>query len=232
MRLNLQVLRELDEDRLQSRTVRIPVENVTLTGDLDIPRAARGLVLFAHGSGSSRYSPRNRAVAATLREAGLATLLFDLLSPEEEEKDEFTAQFRFDIELLARRLTVVTKEVADDPECRSLGLGYFGASTGAAAALIAAAAHGSRVQAVVSRGGRPDLADDVLSEVTAATLLIVGERDAEVRRLNQLAFEKMRCQKSLAVIRQATHLFEERGALDEVAHLAADWFNQHLKEHR
>jgi pimeloyl-ACP methyl ester carboxylesterase len=229
MQLNLQTITAEDEDHVQSIVLRIPADEATLTGDLDIPQGALGLVLFAHGSGSSRYSPRNRAVATTLREAGMATLLFDLLTPEEEAEDAFTARLRFDIPLLARRLTVVTKEIADDPRCRSLGVGYFGASTGAAAALIAAAAHGPRIQAVVSRGGRPDLAGEFIPEVTAATLLIVGERDEQVLQLNERVYEQLRCEKSLAVVPNATHLFQEPGALEEVARLAAEWFKKHVK---
>ncbi len=208
--------------------LQIPAGEVTLAGDLEIPKNARGLVLFAHGSGSSRRSPRNQAVAEVLRDAGLATLLFDLLTPEEEIEDAYTGHLRFDIGLLSRRLALVTKEIADDPHSRNLGIGYFGASTGGAAALRAAAALGTTIGAVVSRGGRPDLAGEALTYVKAPTLLIVGERDEEVLRLNEGAYEKLQCEKSLAIVPRATHLFQEPGTLEEVARLAAEWFAKHL----
>ena len=208
--------------------LQIPAGEVTLAGDLEIPKNARGLVLFAHGSGSSRQSPRNQAVAEVLRNAGLATLLFDLLTPDEEIEDAYTGHLRFDIGLLSRRLALVTKEIADDPYSRNLGIGYFGASTGGAAALRAAAALGTTIGAVVSRGGRPDLAGEALTYVKAPTLLIVGERDEEVLRLNESAYEKLKCKKSLAIVPHATHLFQEPGALEEVARLAAEWFAKHL----
>ena len=209
--------------------LQIPAGDVTLTGDLEIPENARGLVLFAHGSGSSRLSPRNQALAEVLRAAGLATLLFDLLTQEEEVEDAYTSHLRFDIGLLSRRLAVVTEEIAVDPHSRNLGIGYFGASTGGAAALRAAAALGSSIGAVVSRGGRPDLAGDALAHVKAPTLLVVGERDAEVLRMNESAYEKLACEKSLAIVPYATHLFQEPGTLEEVARLAADWFRKHLQ---
>jgi putative phosphoribosyl transferase len=212
----------------ESATLQIPAGEVTLTGDLEVPENARGLVLFAHGSGSSRRSPRNQAVAEILRDAGMATLLFDLLTPHEEAEDAYSGHLRFDIGLLSRRLAIVTEEIVDDPHSRNLGLGYFGASTGGAAALRAAAALGSTIEAVVSRGGRPDLAGEALEHVTAPTLLIVGERDEEVLRLNEQAYAKLRCEKSLAIVPHATHLFSEPGALEEVARLAADWFRKHL----
>ena len=208
--------------------LQIPAGDVTLAGDLEIPKNARGLVLFAHGSGSSRQSPRNQAVAEVLRDAGLATLLFDLLTPDEEIEDAYTGHLRFDIGLLSRRLALVTKEIADDPHSRNLGIGYFGASTGGAAALRAAAALGMTIGAVVSRGGRPDLAGEALTYVKAPTLLIVGERDEEVLRLNEGAYEKLQCEKSLAIVPRATHLFQEPGTLEEVARLAAEWFAKHL----
>ena len=217
------------EIEAESVTLQIPAGEVTLTGDLEIPENARGLVLFAHGSGSSRRSPRNQAVAEILRDAGMATLLFDLLTPHEEAEDAYSGHLRFDIGLLSRRLAIVTEEIADDPHSRNLGLGYFGASTGGAAALRAAAALGSTIGAVVSRGGRPDLAGEALAYVKAPTLLIVGERDEDVLRLNEKAFEQLQCEKSLAVVPHATHLFAEPGALEEVARLAADWFRKHLK---
>jgi putative phosphoribosyl transferase len=212
-----------------SVTLHIPVGIVTLTGDLEIPEQPHGLVLFAHGSGSSRRSPRNRAVAQMLRDAGMATLLFDLLTPDEEVEDSSSGHLRFDIGLLSRRLVVVTQEIADDPRGRDLNIGYFGASTGGAAALRAAAALGTKVGAVVSRGGRPDLAGEALEHVQAPTLLIVGERDENVLRLNEQAFEKLHCPKSFAVVPNATHLFQEPGALEEVARLASDWFRKHLR---
>lgn len=213
----------------ESVTWQIPAGEVTLTGDLAFPENPRGLVLFAHGSGSSRQSPRNQAVAEILRDAGMATLLFDLLTPHEEAEDAYSGHLRFDIGLLSRRLAIVTEEIANDQHSRGLGIGYFGASTGGAAALRAAAALGSKIGAVVSRGGRPDLAGEALLYVKAPTLLIVGERDEEVLRLNEQAFEKLPGVKSLAVIPQATHLFQEPGALEEVARLAAIWFGKHLK---
>ena len=218
--------------RSESFHLRLPVGPVTLTGDLEIPEDAIGLVLFAHGSGSSRLSVRNQAVAEVLRGSGIATLLFDLLTPDEEIEDAYTGHLRFDIGLLSRRLAIVTKEIADDPRCRFFGIGYFGASTGGAAALIAAAALTSNIDAVVSRGGRPDLAGEALKQVKAPTLLIVGERDEEVLRLNERAYKQLTCEKSLAIVPHATHLFAEPGALEEVARLAASWFGKHLKERK
>jgi putative phosphoribosyl transferase len=213
----------------ESFRLRIPAGEVTLTGDLDIPENALGLVLFAHGSGSSRLSVRNQAVAEVLRGSGIATLLFDLLTPEEEAEDAYTGHLRFDIWLLSRRLAMVTKKMANHPRCRFFSIGYFGASTGAAAALIAAAALRSGIDAVVSRGGRPDLAGEALRYVKAPTLLIVGERDEEVLRLNENAYQQLECEKSLAIVPHATHLFAEPGTLEEVARLAASWFRKHLK---
>jgi predicted alpha/beta-hydrolase family hydrolase len=214
--------------RSESVTLQIPAGEVTLTGDLEIPEKAQGLILFAHGSGSGRRSPRNQAVAEVLREAGMATLLFDLLTPHEEVEDAYSGHLRFDIELLSRRLAIVTEEIAGDPHSENLGLGYFGASTGGAAALRAAAALGSTIGAVVSRGGRPDLAGEALAHVKAPTLLIVGERDEDVLRLNERAYAQLQCEKSLVVVPHATHLFPEPGALEEVARLAANWFRKHL----
>jgi predicted alpha/beta-hydrolase family hydrolase len=213
----------------ESVTLQIAAGEVTLTGDLAIPENARGLVLFAHGSGSGRQSPRNQAVAGTLRDAGMATLLFDLLTPHEEAEDAYRSHLRFDIGLLSRRLAIVTEIIADDPHSGNLGIGYFGASTGGAAALRAATALRSIISAVVSRGGRPDLAGKALAYVKAPTLLIVGERDEDVLRLNEQAFGQLQCEKSLAVVPHATHLFQEPGTLEEVARLAADWFRKHLK---
>ncbi len=212
-----------------SRSVSITAGAVTLPGEWSVPAGAAGIVLFAHGSGSSRHSPRNQAVARALQDSGTGTLLFDLLTRDEEEVDAHTGQLRFDIRLLARRLVAATRWVARQPEGEHLGLGYFGSSTGGAAALAAAAELGRVVDAVVSRGGRPDLAGDALPRVDAPTLLIVGEQDEGVLPLNQEAFQQLRCKKRLAVVPRATHLFEEPGALEEVARLAADWFQRHLK---
>jgi putative phosphoribosyl transferase len=217
------------EIRAESVSLQIPAGEVTLAGDLEIPENPRGLVLFAHGSGSSRRSPRNQAVAEVLRDAGMATLVFDLLTPQEEAVDAYSGHLRFDIGLLSRRLAMVTKKIARDPHAESFGLGYFGASTGGAAALRAAAAPGSAVAAVVSRGGRPDLAGEALLYVKAPTLLIVGERDEKVLEFNERAYAQLQCEKALVVVPHATHLFQEPGALEEVARLAANWFRKHLR---
>jgi pimeloyl-ACP methyl ester carboxylesterase len=206
----------------------IDVGGVTLQGDLALPPDATGLVVFAHGSGSSRHSPRNRHVAGQLQSAGLGTLLFDLLTLREEAIDERTAELRFDIELLAGRLVSVTDWLALDDRTKGLSIGYFGASTGAAAALIAAAERPASVRAVVSRGGRPDLAARSLPRVQAATLLIVGSRDHVVIELNKEALQALRCVRRLELVPGATHLFEEPGTLDEVAGLARDWFIANL----
>jgi putative phosphoribosyl transferase len=206
----------------------IPAAGARLEGDLDSPPKARGLVLFAHGSGSSRHSPRNRHVARVLQKAGFATLLMDLLTSDEEAADERTAKLRFDIPFLASRLSAATRWAAAQPTLAPLPLGYFGASTGAAAALIAAAAPEAKVGAVVSRGGRPDLAGEALARVRAATLLIVGGDDNACIPLNEAAFARLAAVKRLVIVPGATHLFEEPGALDEVARLAADWFGRHL----
>jgi dienelactone hydrolase len=216
--------------------VEIPVGGIRLDGDLGVPVGAEGLVLFAHGSGSSRLSPRNRLVAGELREAGLATLLFDLLTPEEEEIDRATRRparpahrrASFDIELLAWRLVGATDWILSRPGTAGLRLGYFGASTGSAAALIAATERPGDIGAVVSRGGRPDLAERVLDRVRAPTLLVVGGRDLDVLDMNREALGRLRSKKELAVVPGATHLFEEPGALEEVARLARDWFLRHL----
>ncbi len=212
--------------------VHIPAGKVVLEGDFGIPGAARGVVLFAHGSGSSRHSPRNRYVAQVLSQAGLATLLFDLLTIDEESVDMRTAQLRFDIELLAQRLLRATDWVTQQPEVQGIKIGYFGASTGAAAALVAAAEAPHHLGAVVSRGGRPDLAGSALPRVQAPTLLIVGGEDAQVIDLNRQAMERLRCNKRLEIVPGATHLFEEPGALEEVARLARAWFEVHLGERR
>jgi putative phosphoribosyl transferase len=213
---------------MAEQAVHVPAGEVSLDGDLDLPDGARGIVLFAHGSGSSRLSPRNRHVARLLNEAGLATLLVDLLTPEEEAFDARTARLRFDIDLLAERLVEVTDWLGDRAETRGLRRGYFGASTGAAAALVAAAARPQVVHALVSRGGRPDLAGPALPLVRAPTLLIVGGEEVAVIELNRRALAQLRTEADLAIVPGATHLFEEPGALDEVARLARQWFERHL----
>lgn len=195
-----------------------------LAGWLEIPEGAAGIVVFAHGSGSSRYSRRNNAVARYLRDGGLGTLLFDLLTAEEGRIDEITREFRFDIGLLARRLDGTLAWLAAQPEAESLPVGLFGSSTGAAAALIAAADSPQQVDAVVSRGGRADLAGDALARVRAPTLLVVGGADYQVLELNRQARSRMRCRTELAVVDGATHLFGEPGALEEVQRLTRDWF--------
>jgi dienelactone hydrolase len=210
------------------RLVHVPAGAVMLEGNLILPESARGVVLFAHGSGSSRHSPRNRYVARLLNEAKLATLLIDLLTSEEEAVDRATAHLRFDIGLLAERLVDTTDWLAQQPDTRHLQVGYFGASTGAAAALVAAAERPQRVGAVVSRGGRPDLAGPALPLVRAPTLLIVGGNDFQVIELNRQALAQLRCEKQLVIIPGATHLFEEPGALDQVAQYAREWFERHL----
>jgi len=208
--------------------VQIPAGRAVLSGNLTIPENAMALVLFAHGSGSSRHSPRNQFVARTLNRARLATLLFDLLTPEEEAQDSYTREHRFNIDLLAERLVHATKWVRRQEEMRDLGIGYFGSSTGGAAALVAAAELPQDAGAVVSRGGRPDLAGHALPRVHASTLLIVGGNDDIVIRLNEMARDRIRCEVKLEIIPGATHLFEEPGALKQVAKLASDWFSLHL----
>ncbi|MGH9766449.1 MAG: dienelactone hydrolase family protein [Blastocatellia bacterium] len=210
---------------------RIPAGDAVLDGDLMIPSGASGIVLFAHGSGSSRHSPRNMNVARIIREAGIGTLLFDLLTREEESVDVFTRHLRFDIELLTERLVEATRWVGSQGVTRDLRFGYFGSSTGAAAALMAATRLEEEIGAVVSRGGRPDLAGDALPLVKSPTLLIVGERDDQVVELNQDAYSRLRCEKEMRIIPGATHLFEEQGALDQVADFAAGWFREHLQSY-
>jgi putative phosphoribosyl transferase len=212
---------------VQKRSVQILLGQADLVGDLVVPEQATGLVLFAHGSGSSRLSPRNRYVADILNGAGFATLLVDLLTAQEERIDFQTREFRFNIGLLAERLIGLTEWQRAHPDLSALSLGYFGASTGSAAALIAAAAHPQHVRAVVSRGGRPDLAAPSLPRVQSPTLLIVGGDDSQVIELNQQAFEALQCEKKLDIVPGATHLFEEPGALETVARLAADWYRSH-----
>ena len=213
---------------VKTRPVRVTAGSVQLDGDLTVPERATGIVLFAHGSGSSRHSPRNRSVARSLQLGGLATLLLDLLTPAEETVDVTTAHLRFDIPLLAERLVHATDWIRFAEETRSLRLGYFGASTGGGAALVAAAQRPAEVKAVVSRGGRPDLAGSALPLVQAPTLLIVGGRDHVVEDLNRRALARLRAPAQLEIIPDATHLFEEPGALEEVARLALRWFARHL----
>ncbi len=208
--------------------VQIPAGRAVLSGNLTIPENAIALVLFAHGSGSSRHSPRNQFVARTINRAGLGTLLFDLLTPEEEALDIYTREHRFNISLLAERLVHATNWAGQQARTRDLRIGYFGSSTGGAAALVAAAELPQDVGAVVSRGGRPDLAGDALPRVQASTLLIVGGNDDTVIELNEMARDQMRCEVKLEIIPGATHLFEEPGALEQVAKLASDWFSLHL----
>lgn len=209
----------------EDKAMKIMAGNVQLTGDLYIPVEAKGVVLFAHGSGSSRLSPRNQFVARVLQEGHLATLLIDLLTPEEEKIDELTRELRFDIPLLARRLVAIIDWLQ---KTHGLSIGCFGASTGAAAALIAAAERKKVVKAVVSRGGRPDLAGNSLPEVAAPTLLIVGGNDGPVIELNEQALELLTCKKKMTIVPHATHLFEEPGTLEEVARLALEWFTKWL----
>ena len=208
--------------------VKIHAGRVVLSGKLDVPKGASGVVLFAHGSGSSRHSPRNQFVARTLNDAGLATLLFDLLTQEEEAIDMQTRELRFNIQLLAERLIQATKWAKQQPETCDLRIGYFGSSTGGAAALVTAAHVPQDASAVVSRGGRPDLAGEALPKVQAPTLLIVGGNDDIVIELNEQARDKMHCEVKLEIIPGATHLFEEPGALEKVGRLASDWFLLHL----
>jgi dienelactone hydrolase len=208
--------------------VTIAAGDVMLFGDLTLPEGASGLVVFVHGSGSSRFSSRNRWVAGELVRAGLGTLLMDLLTPEEEVEDDRTRRLRFDIPMLARRVVATLRWLAAESRTSGLRYGCFGASTGGGAALIAAAESPELVGAVVSRGGRPDLAGPLLREVRAPTLLIVGGADPVVLELNQDAYRQLRCEKRLEVVRGATHLFEEPGTLDQVARLAQEWFSTHL----
>jgi putative phosphoribosyl transferase len=214
----------------ETQGVSIPSGGVVLQGDLTLPAGARGLVVFAHGSGSGRLSPRNRMVARRLQDSGFGTLLFDLLTVGEETLDAITRSLCFDIDFLAARLAAASQWVATQPRTRTLRLGYFGASTGAAAALVAAARHPGLVGAIVSRGGRPDLAGAYLRQIAAPTLLIVGGADSTVIRLNQAALTQLSCDvKELKIVPGATHLFEEPGALEQVADLAGRWFARHLQ---
>ena len=213
----------------QETALKIPVGKVVVEGNLAIPSGAEGIVVFAHGSGSSRFSPRNQYVAKEFNEAKIGTLLFDLLTTEEEEQDMFTAEYRFNIELLAERLIGATECLKKDNRTRNYAFGYFGASTGAAAALIGAAKLPNDISAVVSRGGRPDLAAGYLPQVVAPTLLLVGGLDTEVIKLNRMAMAQMTAEKKLVIIPGATHLFEEAGKLEEVAKASKDWFLSYLK---
>jgi pimeloyl-ACP methyl ester carboxylesterase len=211
-----------------SREIQLPVGAESVSADLTVPPEPAGIVVFAHGSGSSRRSPRNRQVAEALQGMGLATLLLDLLTPSEEQRDLVTREHRFDIESLADRLLVATRWIAGQDGLAYLRIAYFGASTGAAAALIAAARLRNAVGAVVSRGGRPDLAGKALAEVAAPTLLIVGGDDTAVIELNEEALHRMRCERALAIVPGASHLFEEHGTLERVNALAGSWLGMHL----
>ena len=211
------------------QAIYIPSDKIRLEGELKLPKGATGVVLFAHGSGSSRHSLRNQYVARVIREAGVGTLLFDLLTKQEEAIDAYTGELRFDIEFLAKRLVDATNWITTQPATQHLRIGYFGASTGAAAALIAAVELPNIVAAVVSRGGRPDLAAEALPKVKAPTLLIVGGNDDVVVGLNEKALGKISCEKELKIVPGATHLFEEPGTLEQVAHLASAWFKKKLQ---
>jgi putative phosphoribosyl transferase len=221
--------RQSESDGIK-REVSIELEDATLEGTLVLPDGAEGLVLFAHGSGSSRHSPRNRYVAQVLQAHGIATLLFDLLTRSEEAIDQYSGELRFNIPFLAKRLMGATKWILNSPDTKNLKVGYFGASTGAGAALIAAAELPDLVSVVVSRGGRPDLAKDALRSVQAPTLLIVGGDDEPVIGMNREALAKLACpDKKLTIVPGATHLFEEPGTLEEAARVAAEWFSDHFK---
>jgi dienelactone hydrolase len=213
----------------QNKDLKIPVGNVVVEGILNMPAEAIAVVLFAHGSGSGRFSPRNQYVAKEFNKVGIGTVLFDLLTGEEEEEDEMTAEYRFNIPLLAQRLIGATEWVKNDPQTKRCRIGYFGASTGAAAALIAAAKLPDEIGAVVSRGGRPDLAKDYLPLVRAPTLLLVGGLDTDVIELNRQAMAQINAQKKIVIVPGATHLFEEKGKLEEVAKMSKDWFLSYLK---
>jgi dienelactone hydrolase len=217
-----------DRDAHHRQPLRIPIDDAVIDADLTLPPSAYGLVLFAHGSGSSRFSPRNRHVASVLNRAGLGTVLADLLTPAEEAVDERTRHLRFDIGLLAGRLAGAADWLHRQRATAGLPIGCFGASTGAGAALMAAAGRPDTFRVVVSRGGRPDLAGEALADVRAPTLLIVGGNDVPVIALNEQSLARLRCEKRLVIVPGATHLFEEPAALDRVAELASDWFETHL----
>lgn len=214
---------------MRKEEVSVPVGKSIIEGNLTIPSGASGIVLFAHGSGSGRFSPRNQYVARVLNEAGIGTFLVDLLTEEEEEADAETGEFRFNINLLAERLAAATEWLKKNPATKTLAVGYFGSSTGAAAALVAATRFPKDVRTIVSRGGRPDLASQQLHKVHVPTLFIVGSRDTEVLELNKEAMAQVPAEKRLEVIPGATHLFEEPGKLEEVAKLSAEWFSARLK---
>src|SRR5258706_16342991 len=213
---------------LDEGLVHVGIDSITLAGNLLVPSGATGIVLFAHGSGSSRFSSRNRYVASTLREGNLGTLLIDLLTPREEARDNVTAELRFNIGMLADRLVGTVEWLRAQPELHDMKIGLFGASTGGGAALVAAAARPAMIQAVVSRGGRPDLAGAALPRVQAPTLLIVGGDDVPVIAMNRDAYDQMTCERRLEIVPGATHLFEEPGTLEKVAELARDWFTRYL----
>lgn len=223
-------MNKLSSKSKHSSEIKIPINYITFEGILTIPEGAKGIVVFVHGSGSSRYSSRNQYVAQELQKGDLGTLLFDLLTVEEERIDMITSHLRFDIDLLANRLISVTKWILSNSDTKKLKIGYFGASTGAAAALIAAKEQPA-VKAIVSRGGRPDLAEKVLPYVRAPTLLIVGGEDSQVLKVNQWALDKLKAEiKELNIVPGATHLFEEPGTLEQVANLSGDWFRKYLLE--
>ena len=226
-------MKESASNYKNNNKVRIPANSIVLEGNLVIPEGAQGIVIFAHGSGSSRHSSRNKYVALELQKEGFGTLLFDLLTAEEERIDMITAHLRFDIDLLANRLLDVTNWLLSSSVTKNLNIGYFGASTGAAAALIAAKVNSNIIKAIVSRGGRPDLAEKALPDVKAPTLLIVGGNDFQVIEMNQWALERLNVKdKKLKIVPGATHLFEESGTLEEVAYLAREWFKRYLLENR
>ncbi len=218
----------MKQSKEEKNLVQIVSGKVTINGNLTIPEGAKSIVVFAHGSGSSRFSPRNRYVAELMNKKGIATLLIDLLTAEEEAVDEYTGQFRFDVGMLGDRLVASTRWLKTNSATKDLSVGYFGASTGAAAALIAAAKLPEDIAAVVSRGGRPDLAGESLAKVKAPTLLIVGGIDTEVLQLNREALQLIRVEKKLEIVPGASHLFEESGKLEEAAAFAIDWFVKHL----
>jgi putative phosphoribosyl transferase len=222
-------MEELSNNGKNNNEVRIPINSIVLEGNLIIPEGAHRIVVFAHGSGSSRHSSRNKYVAWKLQKEGFGTLLFDLLTAEEERIDMVTAHLRFDIDLLANRLVDVTNWLLKNPVTENFNIGYFGASTGAAAALIAATENSNFIKAIVSRGGRPDLAEKALPDVKAPTLFIVGGNDFQVIDMNRWAFERLTVkEKKLKIVPGATHLFEESGTLEEVAYLAGEWFKRYL----
>jgi len=226
-------MKESSSSGKNNNEVRIPINSIVLEGNLVIPKGAQGIVIFAHGSGSSRHSSRNKYVAWKLQKEGFGTLLFDLLTAEEERIDMVTAHLRFDIDLLANRLVAVTKWFLINFVTENLNIGYFGASTGAAAALIAAKENSNAIKAIVSRGGRPDLAEKALPDVKAPTLLIVGGNDFQVIDMDRWALERLNVKdKELKIVPGATHLFEESGALEEVAHLAGEWFKRYILGNR